>query len=77
MAWYMRPDRTWLKPHLGAAGAQNDKSCFSDFCICIHGRVVGQVGVWGKIMGEVQGVTDYVFRCLYENCREQCTSVLQ
>ena len=30
-------------------------------------RVVKKVGVRGRIAGEVQGVTNYVFRSLYEN----------
>lgn len=62
MAWYVRRDRTWLKPHYARCGvAQNDKLRSSDLK-CIHGSVVGKAGVFGKMMGgEAQGVTDYVF----------------
>ena len=44
-------------------GAKDHKLRFPEFCIGIHGRVVGKVGVLGKMIGgEAQGVADYVFR---------------
>lgn len=43
--------------------------CLSEPCICINGRVVGKMGVSHKYLGgAAQGKTDYVFRCMFENC---------